>query len=411
MKAVMDQHDYDDLIIKLLKRDADLEGLAGLTKTDWDLLVSQAHFSQVAPILYQRLVKENHTHPIPQAVTLQLRDAYYVCLGNNLRLNNALSRLLQQFQAASVPVIVLKGAVLAEIVYGNIGLRPMNDLDILVHKDDLQRSQELLWRAGYQNSSTFDIEEECAKLQHIPAVINSDRMLVEVHWTLVRPDRSSKVDIEGVWQRARRVDLVGTQALVLSPEDLLLHLCVHNSIHHIFMVSLRSFYDVAEVIRFFGSELDWEQFESFARAWQVAKGVYLTLFLAQRWFNASVPSNVMEQLQPPDYDSQAVTWAEQQVFSDENAHPFSKVFSQGWASQGVTGKAGLMMKRFFPSRERLASLFSVPPDSWRIYLYYPINAFIPFKRRWRQIYQMVSGREQISEVVEREDKLLQWMKS
>jgi len=52
-----------------------------------------------------------------------------------------LRKVLQVFCQEKVPVIVLKGALLAELVYQHIGLRTMDDVDLLVSKQDLGKAE------------------------------------------------------------------------------------------------------------------------------------------------------------------------------------------------------------------------------------------------------------------------------
>jgi hypothetical protein len=55
-----------------------------------------------------------------------------------------------KFRAAGIDVIVLKGAFLAELVYRNIGLRAIGDIDLLVKKEDLGKVKRVLIQLGYQ---------------------------------------------------------------------------------------------------------------------------------------------------------------------------------------------------------------------------------------------------------------------
>ena len=48
-----------------------------------------------------------------------------------------------------LPVVVLKGAALAELVYQHIGLRTMADVDLLVEKKNLDKAGSILERLGY----------------------------------------------------------------------------------------------------------------------------------------------------------------------------------------------------------------------------------------------------------------------
>ena len=46
--------------------------------------------------------------------------------------------IAQALAAADLRAVVLKGAALAQAVYGNLALRPMGDLDLLLHVPDVE---------------------------------------------------------------------------------------------------------------------------------------------------------------------------------------------------------------------------------------------------------------------------------
>ena len=51
---------------------------------------------------------------------------------------------------AGVPFLVLKGAALAHLVYGDPRLRPMRDVDLLIRKADAGRALDVLTRCGFR---------------------------------------------------------------------------------------------------------------------------------------------------------------------------------------------------------------------------------------------------------------------
>jgi len=44
-----------------------------------------------------------------------------------------------------------------------------------------------------------------------------------------------------------------------------------------------------------------------------------------------------------------------------------------WDEEGAAAKMVRFWRRLFVSRQMLATIYSVPPDSWRIFLYYPVR--------------------------------------
>src|SRR5262245_54856896 len=108
-----------------------------MTREEWQLLLALAGVQRVRGILYHRLKSRGCESMIPQELVLALNEAYRHNALRNLVLYRELNRIVTALQARRIPVIVLKGAFLASVVYGNLGLREMNDLDLLVPVPDL----------------------------------------------------------------------------------------------------------------------------------------------------------------------------------------------------------------------------------------------------------------------------------
>jgi hypothetical protein len=60
---------------------------------------------------------------------------------------------------------------------------------------------------------------------------------------------------------------------VLSPEDALLHLCIHTAWHHLFAVKALNLCDIPVFLERLRDQVDWEAFWSRARAWEVERPV------------------------------------------------------------------------------------------------------------------------------------------
>ncbi len=78
---------------------------------------------------------------MPKEVALALKTTYYQTAANNAVLFKELDRILAAFAEAEIPVIVLKGAALAQTLYPDPGLRPMGDLDLFVRPEDFNVRQ------------------------------------------------------------------------------------------------------------------------------------------------------------------------------------------------------------------------------------------------------------------------------
>src|SRR5262245_60284423 len=125
---------------------AALRGAARALTADWEVLRGFIEAERVGPLLYRTLGRQGLLEPaIEEALRWEHRRA---ALHNRLLLR-ALAACLRAFAAADVPVIVLKGAALAEQIYGEVALRPMIDVDLLIPGRHRDTGRAVLERLGY----------------------------------------------------------------------------------------------------------------------------------------------------------------------------------------------------------------------------------------------------------------------
>src|SRR5437867_1925845 len=96
---------------------------------DWQVVIQKARAQRIGPLLYYALRGQDF---VPSYLADALRADYEHTARRNLFLFAELTRALHCLGEQQVPVIVLKGAALAQMLYGNSALRPLRDLDLLV---------------------------------------------------------------------------------------------------------------------------------------------------------------------------------------------------------------------------------------------------------------------------------------
>jgi hypothetical protein len=182
---------------------------------------------------------------------------------NDIRLKS-LGQLLGVLRAAAIPVLVLKGAALASLVYPEPGLRPMRDLDLLVKPADAHRVQQMLFELGFTGPRPVG---STLPAKHLPAVTLETEGLaisVETHHNLFADTDSVSMtldDLTGPPLQFRLAD--GTEALTLGHEDMLWHLCQHLLLPAAFN-PMRLIW-VADIVSFaecFAEAIDWNHLKS-----------------------------------------------------------------------------------------------------------------------------------------------------
>ena len=406
----MDRFRTDDLLLHCLRTAPDEAGdgaLDTLSPFDWEGLIEASARYGVAPLLYHRLRTRCLGTPVPASVVARLRHLYLHSAGRNVRLYHEFGKALRLLRHARIPVIVLKGAYLAERVYGNIALRPMGDLDILVHKDDLVRVEESLLGIGYAPAECHRkaAESNCEFVYGLP----HEGLSVEVHWNFLPSVYRFTIDTDELWERSRQAVIAGVEVSVLCPEDLLLHLCLHTSAKHLFAMGLKSLCDIVETIRHCGKAIDWKKLHSLSEQWGETHCVYLTFRLARELLGAAVPDDLMNAITPGDFDERFMVLAQKRIFAYEqwmsDGLSLSPNVAGLWGSTGLLDKGALFLRRACPRREEVARMYPAPEDSMQIYFYYLVRMKDLLLRHGRQMWRLMRGDEELQAVARRENDL------
>jgi hypothetical protein len=127
-------------------------------------LIQAAVQHGIIPLLYQSL---NTTCPeaVPKANLAQLQNYFHTNAQRNLFLTNEQLKLLTLFESHSIPAISFKGPVLAVSAYGNLSLRRISDLDILVRERGYHKAKELLFDQGHRMLHDSKHEAFCLQAQ------------------------------------------------------------------------------------------------------------------------------------------------------------------------------------------------------------------------------------------------------
>ncbi len=374
----MNQRQIDELLLYCLRTSPDKTDagrIPPLLEADWDDLLQQSDRHKITPLVYHRLKTFHPDIPMPSRVLGRLRQEYLTNAARNLRLYNNLQKVLKILRRESIPVIALKGAHLAELIYDDQALRFMGDLDLLVKKDDLMRVDALLLEMGCTPTTINRIAGEDNN-QFVYIMPKRDVSL-EIHWSILSSLFPFTIDTDGQWEKSRPVLIAGVDAAVLCPEDLLLHLCLHAGCTHGFEPGLRLFCDISEILGHYGEDIDWGVVQRRTREWGIGKCVYLTLKLTGEFFEPVLPEGLLEALKPGDFEERFSTLAREQIFSRRlrTGPPLSMwpAVARFWGSARLRDKVTLFLKGFFLPREAMARMYPAPADSLRIYYYYVIR--------------------------------------
>ena len=265
---------------------------------DWDYILGVNPLSPIIPLLFYNLKKITGKNGISSSVVDVLRASYVAVLRKNIAIYRELHGVLAELQNGGIPVILLKGVALAEIVYPDVALRPMSDIDILVKKADLHSAVAVLSKLGY---TSLHPDNNFYEGHHhiVPYRRKYDKrgnfFTIEIHHNVVPAPLMFRIDADYLWEDTQTFRAGGIDALALSAERMLLHLCLHLSTTS-FINGIRILVDISETIRYYGEKLDWHSFVKKSNEFGVGSSVYYPLWWAREIIDIDIPANVLSGL-------------------------------------------------------------------------------------------------------------------
>lgn len=245
----------------------------GVVSENWAALLPFARKHGMTGLLYKAV--QNHASAnLPPTVLATLRETYL-----NTRLSHRLAyeelgALLDVFGRAGIPLVVLKGAVLAQTLYPDPALRPFGDLDLLIHPEDQTRAEEILRARGCDVPEEMQEGADSALWgQQTFFRAGNHPARVELHWHLfVSPYYRRRAQLDWFWAQRAAFSLKEREAFGFDPTAQLLHLSGHYTLHHSDPRLIWQ-YDLALLLTRWADQLDWDRVVQAARSFGLLRSL------------------------------------------------------------------------------------------------------------------------------------------
>lgn len=153
-----------------------------------------------------------------------LFDSYMSTLRRNSHIQSVLKELDETLADNDITCIIWKGAALINSIYPDIGLRPMDDIDLLILPNHLLKIEKILKRLGFSPRTAY------------PLTWYRGEIVLDLHLDVVHGDRISSrlralpITAETLVPETRPLSNF-RRLLTLSPRDALICLAVHALKH------------------------------------------------------------------------------------------------------------------------------------------------------------------------------------
>jgi len=254
---------------------------------DWDLLARHAENHSLSHLLYWHL-QRNFPLAFPAPQNQRLKWVFENNVRRNLLLSAALLNILEALHAAGIRALAYKGPALATSLYGNISLREMTDLDILIDRASFPAAREVLAQLGYQPAVMHTRKQEDARLRsdcEYEFSTSDGKIWVDLHWQITATHLAQRFSFDGLWHRRRILTLGRKPISTFSAEDTALVLAVHGGKH--LWQRLSWLADFAESL---SHNLDWQALRLRARDARAERMLLVALALAEDVIQVELPS-------------------------------------------------------------------------------------------------------------------------
>lgn len=266
-----------------------LDSVLGLLKQPirWDTVKQLAAINGVLPLVFN-LLKQLPPDQIPSVLMTELEGRLKAKMVYNMVRAQGLVKLLEELRDVGIVAIPYKGPVLAKLLYGNLALRSFCDLDLWVDPSDYTRARR--WLEGQGFICQAEYAWECA-LSH-----PKRGLVVDLHRALSPTIFPFKLSFEAVKARSIPLKLSGQTFWQLSPEDLLLVLCIGWCKDcWSYRARLIQICDIAELLRTH-PDLDWDYIQQQTLKLNAGNVLRFPLALAHQWLMAPIPELMSHEL-------------------------------------------------------------------------------------------------------------------
>lgn len=248
---------------------------------------------RLLPLLYRNLRIRGVEDPLMN----KFKGVYRLTWYENQMLFHNMATLLRSFHNAGIQTMILKGAALTLLYYGDYGLRPLGDFDVLVHTEQGSAAIDLLSKLGWTPEQRpleafTEAYISITKAHHFKDAAGRE---FDLHWHLLLECCYANAD-DDFWDGAVSTKIHDVLTHVLNPTDQLLHVCVHGARWNP-VPPFRWVADAMMILNTSGPEIDWNRLITQTQERFLVLPLKDTLTYLRNVLDASIPPAVLQGIQ------------------------------------------------------------------------------------------------------------------
>ncbi|PFL57204.1 hypothetical protein COJ27_29835 [Bacillus cereus] len=295
---------------------------------DWSRVVGLLHFHRIVGNAFCTLKKYNllNRNKMKYGYLVKILGLVYNAqLHRGEEQLKSVLNICELLNKEKIDYVILKGIVLSNSVYRDMGVRVFNDCDILVKSDQLQQVSTLLKSQGYiQGEFCHAVNEiKPAKRREIiqqplishellPFEKKSDSQFIESHIVDVqfsidlRTNTRTDDIVNKMIEKSQNVLIKDVPVRTLSWDDTLLFLCIHFYKEAISYEEIEGYrdillYKILDIYKLLGNnyiKIDWYNFYKITNEYDQNKAVYYAFYILDNIYPNILPDGCLEKIKP-----------------------------------------------------------------------------------------------------------------
>ncbi|WP_353663172.1 nucleotidyltransferase family protein [Hydrogenimonas sp. SS33] len=258
---------------------------------DWMKLLAVSNEHLLTPALYAKIEANGLTKLLADEELQGFLEAVY---RNNRKRNLGIVEQIGDIDSILgrkeiFPLVLKGGAVLLEELYPDIGMRVMNDLDIMIGEPRFDEARRLLKEEGY-----IEFGREMGRWHHHSPRIRKEGFpaAVEPHFRIIYDREIEYIPYDETTSVSTSRNGF-THTRVLKPTWLLYHAFLHSAVvdrnHRRWKLALRYLYDFVVIADTCREKIDWEKIEKLSIRYGHERELRDYLYLGKRLFGLKTP--------------------------------------------------------------------------------------------------------------------------
>lgn len=365
--------------------------VAHWSQAEWEAALWVVYWQNALPWLAYRVHEAEIM--LPKGVNGRLQTINNASRERTKVMLKACTEILTAFRQAGIETILLKGAVLAPLIYPDPFQRPLADLDLLIQPKDVAASREIMLnQLGYRYYSRSAEDEVYLRGERKTNIWAPDNVHpVEVHFTLREEYAGIGYELaEVMWREsAERPYWQESTARIPNPAALLLHVCAHTSSDWLIQRGrLMHIDDIRQLCAQMKPD-DWQTFGQLVQP-STARFIYPALVFVGKYTQLDIPTDTLNSLRE-DCPPALLAWLTHTDLAKASESNPTNRSGIGLDIARRLARSRLDMVRFwlrsfFPRRYNLAKRYPKlveTPFWWLGYL------LINFDRVWHMVKKVI----------------------